>query len=286
MAIALKVALRELLRDWRADLSPEWQQVLDDTELAFDKVDERLELYSWEPIFPSRRHFALPGEPPGAHIFRAFDGLSPGRVRCVVVGQDPYPSVGFSTGRAFEAGDCRYWNELEKMFSCSVRSLLQFLYAFRSGEGRYASGTDGWPDVMHAICDPESNFPAPDQLVQGWVKQGVLMLNASLTLSRFSVEGDPHQVRGHLPLWRPLIARLLNYFFNRASQPVVIILFGDAALEAALAGGIVSDAELDTHPAIISLPHPAAGNEFLRHPNPFELCNERLVARNAEPIDW
>lgn len=286
MPIPLKVALRELLRDWRADLSPEWQQVLDGTELAFDKVDGRLELYSWEPIFPSRRNFALPGEPPGAHIFRAFDGLSPDRVRCVVVGQDPYPSISFSTGRAFEAGDCRCWNELEKMFSCSVRSLLQFVYAFRSGEQRYAQETDGWPDVMHAICDPESDFPAPDRLVQGWVEQGVLMLNASLTLSRFSVTGDPHQARGHLPLWRPLMARLLNYFSERPSQPVVFLLFGDAACEAALAGGITSAAELDTHPAIVAMPHPAAGDEFLRHPNPFELCNEKLEAKNAEPIDW
>ena len=172
------------------------------------------------------------------------------------------------------------------MFSCSVRSLLQFVYAFRSGEQRYAQETDGWPDVMHAICDPESDFPAPDRLVQGWVEQGVLMLNASLTLSRFSVTGDPHQARGHLPLWRPLMARLLNYFSERTSQPVVFLLFGDAACEAALAGGITSAAELDTHPAIVAMPHPAAGDEFLRHPNPFELCNEKLEAKNEEPIEW
>ena len=286
MAIPLKVALRELLRDWRADLSPEWQQVLDDTELAFDKVDEQLELYSWEPIFPSRRDFVLPGEPPHAHIFRAFDGLSPDQVRCVVVGQDPYPSISFSTGRAFEAGDCRYWSELEKMFSCSVRSLLQFVYAFRSGNRRYARGTADWTDVLRTICAPDSDFPAPDRLVQGWVDQGVLMLNASLTLSRFSVAGDPHQTRGHLPLWRPLMARLLNYFSNRPSQPVVFLLLGDAAREAALAGGIVPDTELQTHPAIVALPHPAEGDRFLRHPNPFELCNEKLAARKAEPIDW
>lgn len=286
MAIPLKVALRELLRDWRADLSPEWQQVVDGTELAFDDVDEQLILYSWEPIFPSRRDFVLPGEPPDSHIFRAFDGLSPDQVRCVVVGQDPYPSIGFSTGRAFEAGDCRYWSELEKMFSCSVRSLLQFVYAFRSGDRRYARGTDGWPDVLRAICAPDSDFPAPDRLVQDWVDQGVLMLNASLTLSRFSVAGDPHQARGHLPLWRPFMARLLNYFSNRPSQPVVYLLFGAAAREAALAGGIVSDTGLDTHPAIVALPHPAEGDRFLRHPNPFELCNEKLAARKAQPIDW
>ncbi len=286
MSIPLKVALCELLCDWRADLSPEWQQALDGAELAFDQVDERLELHSWEPIFPTRKGFVLPGEPPDAHMFRAFDGLSPDRVRCVVVGQDPYPSISFSTGRAFEAGDCRYWNELEKMFSCSVRSLMQFVYAFRTGETRYAEGTERWPDVLRAIGGPDSDFPAPDRLVQGWVKQGVLMLNASLTLTRFSVSGDPHQLRGHLPLWRPLITRLLTYFSNRPSQPVVVLLFGDAAREVALTGGIVSEAELHNHPGIVALPHPAEGDAFLRHPNPFQLCNDKLAAMNAQPIEW
>ncbi len=286
MTIPLKEALHELLLDWRADLSQEWRRVLDGVEPAFDDVDEQLELCPWEPIFPSRRNFPLPGQPPDAHMFRAFDHLTPGMVRCVVVGQDPYPDIGFSTGRSFEAGGYRCWSELEKMFSCSVRSLLQCVYAFRSGEPRHAEGTSRWPGVLRVIRDPALGFPAPSQLAQEWVEQGVLLLNASLTISRFSVQGDPHQARGHLPLWKPLIARLINYFSARPSQPVVFLLFGDAAQEAAVTGGIAPADKLDKHPAIVAMPHPAAGDDFLRRPNPFSLCNEKLGAMQAEPIRW
>ena len=69
--MSLKQALEELLVDWRADLSSDWRLILHDTELAFDAVDTRLELHPWEPIFPSRRGFTLPGEPPGTHLLRA-----------------------------------------------------------------------------------------------------------------------------------------------------------------------------------------------------------------------
>lgn len=286
LQISLRAALQELLRDWRADLSPEWQQVMDGADPAFDNVDESLTLHPWEPIFPSRRHFTLPGEPPGAHLFRAFDDLTPDRVRCVIVGQDPYPSLSFSTGRSFEAGGYHDWGELEKMFSCSVRSLIQFVYAFRTGDQRHAAGTGAWPGVLAAIRDPASGFPSPAGLIQHWVEQGILLLNASLTISRFLVQGDPHQLRGHLPLWRPFMAQLIRYFYTRPSQPVMFLLFGGAAREAAVASGIASGARIDTHPSVIAMPHPAAGDEFLRLPNPFVLCNKKLLAKGAEPIQW
>ncbi len=286
MAISLRSALRELLLDWHTDLPGEWQKVLSGAEPAFHDVGGELELYPWEPIFPSRRGFTLPGEPPGAHIFQAFDDLAPGKVRCVVIGQDPYPSISFSTGRAFEVGEHSSWNELEKMKSCSMRSLIQSVYAFRTGEQRYVEGTGRWTEVLEAICDPLNGFPLPKQLAQNWVEQGVLLLNSSLTISRFSVQGDPHQIRGHLPLWRPLLVQLINYFANCPSQPVVFILFGSAAQEVAVASGLVTADELDRHPTVVSLSHPAAGDDFLRYPNPFVLCNEKLLAMKAKPVQW
>ncbi len=202
----------------------------------------------------------------------------------MVIGQDPYPSISFSTGRAFEAGGHSCWSELEKMQSCSMRSLLQFVYAFRTGEQRHAGGISSWAGVLEAIRDPRNGFPLPGQLAQHWVEQGILLLNASLTISRFSVAGDPHQLRGHLPLWRPLLVRLMNYFAN--AQPVVFLLFGSAAHDIAVASGMVTAAKLDQHPAIVALPHPAAGDDFLRYPNPFVLCNEKLLAMKATPVQW
>ena len=286
VTVRLRDALREALTGWESDLSPDWRSVIDGVELGFDAVDEALELHPWEPIFPSRRHFELPGEPDGAHIFRAFDGLQPESVRCVVVGQDPYPNLAFSTGRAFESGEHRHWRELNNMRSHSMRCLIQSLYAFRSRRADHVQKLEDWPSTLAAIDAPGNGFPAPADLAQTWVNQGVLLLNASLTLSRFDVDGDPHQTSGHLPLWRPLIERILRYFCDPARQSVVFVLFGDAAQRAATASGIVGGGSMFGHSSIVASPHPAVGNDFLRSSNPFELCNDKLLAMDAEPISW
>ncbi len=287
MTTSLQAALREMLRDWQSDLSSEWQSVIDGVELAFDAVDAALEIYPWEPIFPSRRHFALPGQPEGAHMFRAFDDLSPEDIRCVMVGQDPYPNIAFSTGRAFESGEHRHWRELGNMRSPSMRCLIQSLYAFRSGRIAAAQDTDGWRATLTAIDAPDSDFPSPTELAWSWVDQGVLLLNSSLTLSRFETHGDPHQTMGHLPLWRPLMKRILRYFCaNDSAQRVVCLLFGVAAQEAAIASGITDADTIHNHPAIVTSPHPADGNGFLKQSNPFARCNEKLAAMGAPSIYW
>ena len=286
MTTPLQDALREALVGWQSDLSPDWRPVIDGVELAFDAVDDRLELHPWEPIFPSRRHFSLPGEPDGAHMLHAFDHLPPRAVRCVVVGQDPYPNIAFSTGRAFESGEHRHWHELNNMRSHSMRCLIQSLCAFRSGRPSYAEDVEAWPAALKAIAKPASEIPGPGELAQTWVEQGVLLLNASLTLSRFAIEGDPHQTHGHLPLWRPLIGQVLRYFWKRPGQPVVFMLFGDAAQRAVADAGIIEPESINNDPAIVALPHPAVGNDFLKRSNPFALCNSKLRAMGAEPIHW
>ncbi|MCY3820227.1 MAG: uracil-DNA glycosylase [Gammaproteobacteria bacterium] len=286
MTTQLKDALREVLVDWQSDLSSNWRSIVDEVELAFDDVDETLELHPWEPIFPSRRHFFLPGEPEGAHMLHAFDGLPPEAVRCVLIGQDPYPNIAFCTGRAFESGEHRSWRELDNMRSRSMRCLIQSVYAFRSGRVSHTLEVEGWPATLEAITALENGFPTPAELAQSWVDQGVLLLNASLTLTRFAVDGDPHQTCGHLPLWRPLMAHLLRYFANRSGQPVVFLLFGHAAQSVANASGIVDGTSVHRHPAIVVSPHPAEGNRFLEGSNPFVSCNSKLLAMDAAPIHW
>ncbi|MCY4198473.1 MAG: uracil-DNA glycosylase [Gammaproteobacteria bacterium] len=287
MSISLQAALREMLHDWQSDFSSDWRAVIDGVELAFDDMDAALEIHPWEPIFPSRRGFVLPGEPEGAHTFRAFDELSPTAVRCLVIGQDPYPNIAFSTGRAFESGEHRHWRELGNMRSPSMRCLVQSLHAFRSGGACSAQDTNGWSETLAAIDAPDSQFPPPMELAQSWVEQGVLLLNSSLTLSRFETCGDPHQIKGHLPLWRPLMTRILRHFCSRESaRPVVCLLFGAAAQDTAFASGITDADTIHDHPAIVTSPHPADGNGFLKQSNPFVRCNEKLAAMGAPSIHW
>ena len=283
MANRLRSALRDTLQGWQEDVEPCWRDVVRSVALAFGDVDPTLELESWEPIFPARRGAVFPGAPAGAHMLRAFDGIAPQHVRCVILGQDPYPCPAFATGRAFEAGNVARWRELDKMFSPSVRAFIQTIIAARTGEVRYARSFGDWPAALAAIETGAVDLEAPEALADRWVASGVLLLNSSLTLSRFQREVDPHQRRGHLPLWRPLMVRVLDHLAVQGT-PVVFIGFGDAAAEAIQAAGLSGPDAGGDH--IILRPHPAEADAFLALENPFALCNRRLEAAGVAAVDW
>ena len=278
--LRLKDALKETVQGWRTDIDPAWGGIADQVELGLDAVCSHLVIESWEPIFPSRRNKCLPGEPEGAHMFRAFDGISPTEVRCVLLGQDPYPCPAFSTGRAFEAGNTANWRELDKMFSKSVRALLLQIVEARTGH-QDANEFSQWPDMLASIEAGRIQLEDPAQLANRWVNSGVLLLNTSLTLSRFSVAVDPHQSHGHLPFWRPLILAVLRHLAARDSA-LVIITLGDAASENVRLSGVSTRDGV----SVIHRPHPAYADRFLACANPFDACNAFLQQAGSQPVDW
>lgn len=278
MHIILRDAMLDVLAGWQDDLPESWRDALGAVELGFDRMDASLNLELWEPIFPARRGKVFPGAPKGAHILRAFDDLEPGDVRCVVLGQDPYPCPAFATGRAFEAGNVAQWRELDKMFSVSVRVFMQQICAARTGDPTLAARFSEWPRLLAKIESGEVALEAPSAIADRWVKSGVLLLNSSLTLSRFQVSIDPHQSRGHLPLWGPLMSRVLSHL-QESGRPVVFIAFGDAAAAA------LREAGVPQHNSILRQ-HPARGDEVLALENPFTLCNAMLARSGVEPIAW
>jgi uracil-DNA glycosylase len=282
MPIRLVDALSEMLDGWVDDLNPSWRDVFVDVDLGFDDIDPGLELLAHEPIFPGRRKSGHLGAPEGAHVFHAFDDIDPQDVRCIMLGQDPYPCMAFSTGRAFDIGSYASWRELEGMFTHSMRSLTQCVCAERSGQPELASGTADWQQTIAAIESSQFSLEAPPRLAQTWVDQGVLLMNASLTISRFRVSGDPHQTYGHTPLWRPFMIRLLCHLLQDRENPPVVILFGDAA-KATLSAASTSTRNSDN---VVATEHPAAGDGFLANGNPLSQCNAILVARGEKPIKW
>ena len=290
MVARLRDAMREILEGWQADLDSAWQNVLGPVVLGFDDVAPELELEPWEPVFPTRRGRTLPGAPAGAHMLRAFDGLAPSNVKVLILGQDPYPCPAFATGRAFEAGNVARWRELEKMFSCSMRTLLQMIAVARTGEAAYGSTIGEWRKLIDDIEAGRVAMPDPPALIDSWVAEGVLLLNSSLTLSRFKVEGDPHQVRGHLPLWRPLIMAAIRHLAARPGQPLVLIAFGSHAADVFRACGLITqeDGLVEGHHRICCIvrDHPARGDAVLSRPNPFQTCNQLLARMSAAPIAW
>lgn len=272
----------EVLDGWRDDLPAAWSAALGPVQLGIDAMDPALALEPWEPIFPVRRGRHFPGMPPGAHMLRAFDGLAPEGVRCVLLGQDPYPEPGFATGRAFEAGNTAAWTELDRMFSKSVRAFMQQIYAARTGNGCFARSFDDWPSVRTAIADPALGFEPPAAIADRWVREGVLLLNTALTLSRFAVTVDPHQSRGHLPLWQPLMLRTLEVLVA-GHRPLVVITFGDSAA-ATLAHAGLAQSRGDI--LVEKRAHPAFSELLFAEPNPFVSANRFLEARGERAIAW
>ncbi len=280
MSVALRDAMQEILAGWSDDLDPAWRDVAGGVELGFADIDPELRLEAWEPVFPARRGQIFLGAPEAAHMLRAFDDIAPPDVRCVILGQDPYPCPAFATGRAFEAGNVAHWIELEKMFSTSVRTFMQLIAAARTDDTSYAAD-DGWPRLIKKIDAGDIDLEPAATIAYRWVAEGVLLLNSSLTISRFAVDGDPHQTRGHLPLWRPFTVAVLRHLAAR-STPIVFIAFGEQAIAAIRAAGIK---ESDTVACVLR-EHPARAEAVLAEENPFVACNRNLAAMGGTMVSW
>lgn len=283
MPARLREAMAETLAGWEADLPQAWQDALGPIGDDFGRVDAGLTFEAWEPIFPARRGRIFPGQPKGAHALAAFDGVTPDGVRCLILGQDPYPEPGFATGRAFEAGNLASWSELDKMFSKSIRAYMQLIAAARLGDESLSEDFGRWPDVRQMLCDPSGSFEGPGAIADRWVGEGVLLLNASLTLSRFRVDIDPHQSLGHLPFWRPLMLRVIEMLLSRG-EPIVFLGFGAAASDIFAETGIREGSHGNV--ACVEREHPAFADKVLGRENPFLLCNLYLEAMGARPIAW
>lgn len=294
----LRDAFREVLTDWRQDLPPAWRTLLSGTEPDFDAVDATLEHQAWEPLFPTRKGKRILGAPRGAHIFRAFDALAPKDVRVVLVGQDPYPDIANATGRAFEQGNLTGWVADGHRVAKSLRRVVQVAADTRADHRRYVDGDGGWDTLIDDVQGGSLEFPGPNDLFDHWRDQGVLLLNTGLTISRFGAAGSAdaaYQFQGHLPLWRPVIARVLAAVAERAVGVVVFLLWGKPARDRFAETGVRTRAEAagtwGTRVRAVTKPHPAAGNPggavpFLEGANTFTEVNDALAAMGGARIDW
>ena len=165
-------------------------------------------------------------------VFRCFSFFPPEDTRVVIVGQDPYHTPGVPTGLAFER-DAEH----------SGRAPPSLVNVFKAVRHTY-------PD---ATCDIES-----------WARQGVLMLNRSLTV-------EAHKPNSHAKLWRPItdaMVRLLSAYARERNQRVVFMLWGNSAKE--LVPLVDADFHLvltHTHPSPLSR-KPFVGCDHFRR------CNE------------
>ena len=185
---------------------------------------------------------ALPEwQPRPENIFRALDLTPRSNVRVVILGQDPYPTPGRATGLAFSFPPDQTPRD----------SLRNILTEVESDTGQTRSSGD----------------------LSGWAKQGVLLLNACLTVPL-------GQANGHRSLgWAPLVQQIL--LATASDGPRAFLLWGLPAQK--LCRGVDRDGHL-----FVETPHPSPLSAYRGFfgSRPFSKINRWLEMRNEPTIDW
>jgi uracil-DNA glycosylase len=202
-----------------------------------------------QPYFQQLRDFVR-GEyaarriyPPASQIFRAFDECPFDHVKIVILGQDPYHGAGQACGLCFAVGP----------------------------------STPPPPSLQNIFKEIEADLGHPvsrDPDLTRWARQGVLLLNATLTV-RENAAGS-HQNKG----WEQFTDAAIHAL-SREREGVVFMLWGAYARRKG--AGIDRRKHL-----VLECAHPSplsASNGFFgcKH---FSKANDYLVAHGQAPIDW
>lgn len=181
--------------------------------------------------------------PPARLIFNAFDQCPFDRVKVVILGQDPYHEPGQAHGLCF-----------------SVQS-----------------GVDFPPSLQNIFKEIRSDLgvePFNDGNLERWARQGVLLLNA--TLSVRAHQAGSHQGRGWETFTDAVIHRLAQ-----EREHLVFILWGSYAQKK---GAFIDPKRhlvlQSAHPSPLSAYRGFFGN---RH---FSQTNAYLAQYGFSPIDW
>lgn len=216
-------------------IEPSWQQELAD---IFDS-----DQFARTAEFVRRAYASGVVYPPASRIFAAFDSCPFDKVKVVILGQDPYHGPGQANGMCFSVNP-------------GVRFPPSLLNIFKE---------------IHD--DTGAPIPADGDLTR-WANQGVLLLNATLT-----VEADragSHQGQGWEEFTDEVIRRLSAHRNN-----LVFILWGSYAIRK-------SQLIDPTRHLILTSPHPSplsAHRGFFGNHH-FSRANAYLAAHSLPPIQW
>lgn len=180
--------------------------------------------------------------PPPKQIFAAFNETPFNKVRVVILGQDPYHGQGQANGLAFSVAE-------------GIRTPPSLVNIYKEIKN-----------------DLGKEVPSSGNL-ERWAKQGVLLLNATLTVEA----GKPgsHQHKG----WEEFTDAVIK-ILNDQKEHLVFILWGSYAQKK---GAIIDRSK---HLVLESAhPSPYSAERFFgnRH---FSQTNAYLVMNDVEPISW
>jgi uracil-DNA glycosylase len=180
--------------------------------------------------------------PPLPDLFRAFRLSAPASTRVLILGQDPYHRPGQAHGLSF-----------------SVRPGVKLPPSLRN--------------IFRELSDDLGVPPPPTGDLTAWATQGVLLLNAVLTVRA----GAPasHAGRG----WEHVTDAAIRALDAKAERVVFLLWGAYAQQKAALVTG--------THHVVMEAGHPSPMNPkgFLGS-RPFSACNVALAEAGLPEINW
>ena len=182
--------------------------------------------------------------PPGSKIFAAFDNTPFDKVKVVIIGQDPYHEPDQAMGLCFSV----------------------------------PQGVQVPPSLVNIIkeinTDLGVDIPLTGGDLSGWAKQGVLLLNATLTVREHAA--GSHQHHG----WEEFTDAAISAL-NERRKGIVFLLWGSYA---------ISKRKLinPLHHCILTAPHPSPLSAYrgffgCHH---FSRANDYLRSTGQTPIDW
>lgn len=139
-------------------------------------------------------------------------------LKVVILGQDPYPQKGRATGRCFEVGNLKLWSD--KFKQVSLKNIVRLIYRSYKGIEEY-SDIKTFKEIQKEISDKEFNILQPDKLFVSWEKQGVLLLNTSLTCE--TGKSDSHR-----KIWDSFTPELIKYISSK-NENLYWFLWGSSA---------------------------------------------------------
>ncbi len=181
--------------------------------------------------------------PPAGQIFAAFDSCPADKVKVVILGQDPYHGPGQANGLSFSVND-------GIPLPRSLENIYRELH-----------------DDLGVATPPSGNL-------MRWATQGVLLLNATLTVRAHTPTS--HSRRG----WETLTDAAIRYLSDHREN-IVFILWGSFAR---------SKSELidqSRHCIITSVhPSPLSASRGFFGSRPFSRANQYLINHGISPIIW
>ncbi|TWR31680.1 uracil-DNA glycosylase [Mucilaginibacter pallidiroseus] len=182
--------------------------------------------------------------PKGSEYFNAFNTTPFDDVKVVIIGQDPYPGVGQAHGLSF-----------------SVQKGVAIPRSLNNIYKELATDIPGFKMPSHGNLSK-------------WAEQGVLLLNATLTLR--AGESNSHSKKG----WEKFTDAAIKKLSDEKTG-IVFILWG------AYAQSKVAIIDTSKHHILKSVhPSPLSVERGFWGSKPFSKTNELLIKEGKTPIDW